>query len=87
MSVFLIWISQWMGQQFDELHARGDKVGERTKLLSMQQAQAQNDADDTSCLEPSGPAAPAADKRLGAEDEGQSWKETEEALAKAKTEV
>ena len=72
MSVFLIWISQWMGQQFDDLHAKGEKVGERAKLLSVLSAE-QNDGKDTSCL--------PTDKKLGAEDEGQSegqsWKDSE----------
>ena len=43
MSVFLIWVSKWMGEAFDELQAKGEKVGEKTKQQIVT-AQKQNSA-------------------------------------------
>jgi len=66
MSVFLIWVSRWMGAQFDELHAKGEKVGEKSKHVAVA-AKAQNGQEGTSCV----------DEKLGSEDEGQVWKEND----------
>jgi len=48
-SVGLIWVSYYMGQKFDELSARGEKVGEYSLVQSIELAAKQADVDDTSC--------------------------------------
>ena len=54
---------QWMGKQFEEHSAKGEKVGEQTKEQVAALASQQNLGDDTSCV--------ATDSSLGAEEEGQ----------------
>lgn len=52
ISFSLLWISDWMGKQFEQLTKDDEKVGEQSNILaSIQQEQAilQNDEDDTSC--------------------------------------
>lgn len=46
---FLIWVSNWMGIKFEELSAKGEKVGEPSKELAAQLAAQQEDEEDTSC--------------------------------------
>lgn len=46
---FLIWVSNWMGIKFEELSAKGEKVGEVSKELAAQLAAMQEDEEDTSC--------------------------------------
>lgn len=48
-SIFLVWVSKEMGKQFEELSARGEKVGEASKVLVDQLAAMQADEEDTSC--------------------------------------
>lgn len=57
MSGFLIWISKYMGEQFEDLAKRGEKIGEQSKTVNIAMAVRQNDEEDTSC---------------GLEEEGQS---------------
>jgi hypothetical protein len=71
MSVFLIWVSRWMGAEFDELHAKGEKVGEKSKHVAIK-ARAQNGDTGTSCVDDD-----AVDAKLGSEDEGQVWKDNQ----------
>jgi len=69
ISVFLIWVSKWMGEQFDELQLQGEKVGEKRRAVAVAVAKGQNAGDSTSCVDEED-----ADKKLGTEDEGQgSW--------------
>jgi len=69
MSVFLIWVSQWMGKMYDELEKDGSKVGEdgipvyektspskQVEMTNSNNDDEDDDANDTSC---------------GVEDEGQ----------------
>lgn len=65
MSVFLIWISNYMGIKFEEYSAAGIKVGEVSQVDHVELAKSQNITDDTSC---------------GLEEEGQELilEETEE---------
>lgn len=49
MSALLIWISKYMGEQFEELSVRQEKIGEGSKLISMELAARQNLEPDTSC--------------------------------------
>jgi hypothetical protein len=63
MSVFLIWVSNFMGKQFEELQESGQKVGERAKEVHMALASAQSKNTDTSC---------------GLDEEGQSYEPAQE---------
>lgn len=49
ISVLLIWVSNYMGKEFEGLSERGEKVGEASASLSAQLAAMQNQKDDTSC--------------------------------------
>eukprot|EP01038_Epipyxis_sp_PR26KG_P011015 gene11015-14794_t len=49
ISVLLIWVSNFMGKQFDELAHNGEKVGEPSKALAAQLAAMQSQQEDTSC--------------------------------------
>ena len=60
-----------MGEQFDDLQARGEKVGERSKIIATAVAKGQNSAESTSCLCVD-EIPDAEDRKLNTEDEGQS---------------
>lgn len=49
VSVFLIWVSNYMGKEFESLSERGEKVGEASESLAAQLAAMQNQKEDTSC--------------------------------------
>jgi AAA family ATP:ADP antiporter len=52
-SVFLIWVSHYMGKEFEELSASGTKVGEAVEKVQVHSeielGSTQNDEEDTSC--------------------------------------
>jgi len=55
MAGFLTWISKWMGEKFEDLQAKGEKVGEKTISSSVP---SNNKDSDTSCgLEEEGQAS------------------------------
>ena len=58
-----------MGEQFDDLQARGEKVGERSKIIATAVAKGQNSSESTSCVDE---IPDAEDRKLNSEDEGQS---------------
>jgi hypothetical protein len=45
---FLIWVSNWMGKQFEQLQSDGEKVGEKSAKL-VELGNIQNKDSDTSC--------------------------------------
>jgi hypothetical protein len=47
---FLIWVSGWMGKEFDERSVSGEKVGEESSASLAAMGAAQNKVDDTSCM-------------------------------------
>jgi AAA family ATP:ADP antiporter len=47
---FLIWVSGWMGKEFDERSVSGEKVGEESSASLAAMGAAQNRVDDTSCV-------------------------------------
>ena len=47
--LFLMYVSDVIGKQFEELNISGEKVGEPSKALSAKLAAMQNSKDDTSC--------------------------------------
>jgi hypothetical protein len=51
MSGFLIWISNYMGKEFERLSLSGEKVGEQSsnKAAFIELAKTQTEVDDTSC--------------------------------------
>ena len=48
---FLIWVSTWMGKEFDERSVSGEKVGEHTAVELSVMGKAQNNVTDTSCVD------------------------------------
>lgn len=48
-SIFLVWVSKEMGKQFEDLSAKGEKVGEPSKVLVEKLAALQAEEEDTSC--------------------------------------
>ena len=48
--VFLIWVSSWMGKEFDERSISGEKCGEQTSVEMAQMGKRQNAVGDTSCV-------------------------------------
>jgi AAA family ATP:ADP antiporter len=49
ISVLLIWVSNYMGKEFEALSERGEKVGDPSASLAAQLAAMQNQKEDTSC--------------------------------------
>lgn len=49
ISLFLIYVSDYMGKEFEALTERGEKVGEQSASLAAQLAAMQNMHEDTSC--------------------------------------
>jgi AAA family ATP:ADP antiporter len=49
MSAFLIWVSKYMGEQFEELSSNKEKIGEFSRLATVELASKQNTEPDTSC--------------------------------------
>lgn len=49
ISVLMIWISDWMGKAFEELSAKGEKVGEMTAAQHAALAAAQAEEEDNTC--------------------------------------
>ena len=47
---FLIWVSSWMGKEFDERSISGEKCGEQTAVEMAQMGKQQNTVSDTSCV-------------------------------------
>eukprot|EP01035_Chromulina_nebulosa_P019274 gene19274-25131_t len=67
MSAFLIWISNYMGVEFERLQASNEKVGEKSKQAFVELSQKQNITSDTSC---------------GVDEEGQGDLESSDLLVK-----
>lgn len=49
LSVFMIWVSDYMGKKFEVLQETGEKVGEPSPVLAAQLAALQSQEEDTSC--------------------------------------
>jgi AAA family ATP:ADP antiporter len=49
ISVLMIWVSDFMGKAFEELSAKGEKIGEQTQEQMMAMAAQQAQQEDTSC--------------------------------------
>ena len=47
---FTIWVAQFMGRQFEELHSSGDKVGEEPSVTYDEVVVDENEDDSTSCV-------------------------------------